>query len=44
LIIRDAIQGEVIDENAEDPKYKETKTREKFIWDGKEARQLIIMK
>jgi len=44
LIIRDAVQGEVIDENAEELKYKETKTREKFIWDGKEAKQLLIMK
>ena len=44
LIIKDIIEGEVIDDSAEELNYKETKKREKYIWDGKDAKQLLILK
>ncbi len=40
LIFKDIIQGEVIDETAEEPKYKETKKQERYTWDGQKYQQL----
>lgn len=44
LIIKDIEEGEVIDENANEPEYKKTTSREKFLWDGKKISQLLEMK
>lgn len=44
LIIKDIEEGEVIDENANEYTYKKTHKREKFLWDGKIASQLLEMK
>lgn len=44
LILKDIEEGEVIDDTAVDLEYKKTRKREKFIWDGKYARQLLEMK
>lgn len=44
LIIKDIEEGEVIDENAEEYQYKKKRKREKYIWDGKVASQLMEMK
>ena len=43
LIIKDIESGEVIDEEAEELKYKIKKSREKYIWDGKHVSQVIEM-
>ncbi|TDQ77163.1 hypothetical protein [Sphingobacterium yanglingense] len=44
LIIKDIEEGEVIDEDAQDYKYKTTRKRVKYIWNGKVASELIEMK
>ncbi|MCA5006472.1 SH3 domain-containing protein [Sphingobacterium bovistauri] len=44
LIIKDIEEGEVIDEYVSEPKYKKTRKREKYYWDGKHAAQVIEMK
>ncbi|WP_164108074.1 MULTISPECIES: hypothetical protein [Sphingobacterium] len=44
LIIKDIEEGEVIDENAEEYQYKKKRKREKYIWDGKVASQLMEMR
>lgn len=38
LIIKDIVQGEVIDYEAEELQYSETKHRQKYSWDGKRIR------
>lgn len=38
LIIKDIVQGEVIDYEAEELQYSETKHRQKYLWDGKHIR------
>jgi hypothetical protein len=44
LIIKDIIDGEVIDPDQKELKYKESKKRVKYIWDGKIASEIIEMK
>lgn len=44
LIIKDITEGEVVDPNQKELTYKETRKREKYIWNGKIASQLIEMK
>jgi len=44
LIIKDIIEGEAIDEQAQELKFKETRSREKFLWDGKVVTQLLEMR
>lgn len=38
LIIKDIVEGEVIDYDAEDLQYSEIRRREKYSWDGKQIR------
>jgi hypothetical protein len=44
LIIKDIVVGEVIDPDQKKLTYKEKKTREKYLWNGKVVSQLIEMK
>ena len=44
LIIKDIVQGEVIDYEAEELQYSETRHRQKYSWDGKHIRQILEMK
>ncbi|SFS82824.1 SH3 domain-containing protein [Sphingobacterium wenxiniae] len=44
LIIKDIVEGEVIDYDAEELEYKETKRREKYTWDGKSVWQVLEMR
>lgn len=44
LIIKDIIEAEAIDSNQDNPIFKESKKRIKYIWDGKKASELIEMK
>lgn len=44
LIIKDIEEGEVIDENADELKYKITRKREKYSWDGKVIYQILELK
>lgn len=44
LIIKDITEGEVVDPDQKNLTFKETKKREKYIWNGKVASQLIELK
>lgn len=44
LIIKDIIEGEVIDPDQKELTYKESKKRVKYIWNGKIASEIIEMK
>lgn len=43
LIIKDIVEGEVIDYEAEDLQYSEIRRREKYLWDGKHISQILEM-
>ena len=44
LIIKDIVEGEVIDMDALEPEYKETRHREKYRWENQELIQILEMK
>lgn len=44
LIIKDITDGEVIDPDQKELKYKESKNRVKYIWNGKIASEIVEMK
>lgn len=44
LIIKEIVDGEVVDPNQQQLTYKETKARKKFSWNGKMVSEIIEMK
>lgn len=44
LIYKKIVDGENIDDNLDEPNYKETKSQKKYTWDGKTLSELIEMK